>query len=165
VTLLQIRITRPTGPRKCRSVSEGSSQRLKNCSPNKTSRLLVSNRRRNVAALVLLSTHQAPPRQSSSVSRLRATQGTRTPGPQNSQASQPPRQRAGSDRNLLLHRAIPAKNLRRGPGHQRQSTSTPACNVTCLMKRPPSVLSLDAFGDRSCHFNNVSYRGVLETTC
>jgi hypothetical protein len=165
VITLPTLITRPMGLQKCRSVSGGSLQKSKSCSPSRTSRLRVSNQRRSAAVLAPPSTHQAPRRPSNSAFFRPARPGMQTRELRSNLVSHQQRTGAQSDRNLLPPQAPPARNLPRGQGRREQSMSTLVCNAICLMKRPHNGLSLSAFEGPSCHFNSVSCRGVLGTTC
>ena len=165
VTSLRTPIIRPMVPRKCRSVSEGSSQRSKSCSPSRTSKLQVSNQRRSAVVLALHSTHQALLPPSSSAFLQQAHPGTRTRELRSNPVSHQRRTRTQSDRNPLPPQAPPAKSPPRELGHREQSMSILACNAICLMKRLRNAMSLSASEDPSCHFNSVSCRGVLGTIC
>ena len=145
-------------------MSEGSLRRWKSCSPSRTSKHQVSNRRRSAAVPAPPSTRQALLRPSNSVCLLQAHPGMRTRALRNNQVSHQQRTRAQSDQNLSLPRAPPAKNLPRELGHLEQSMSTPVCSAICLMKRLLNALSLHAFDGLLCHSNSVCCRGVLETT-
>lgn len=165
VILRRTHITRPMERRKCQSVSGENSPRLKNCSLNRMSKLQASSRRRSVAVLALLSTHQVPLRRGNLVFLLQVTPGTRILELRNNQVCHPQSPQAGSDPNLLLHQALPAKGLQRGSGLPNRSTLIPVYSVTCPTRRLHDALSLRVSNDPSYHFNSVCCKGVLETTC